>query len=165
MKLDIQLFGGRGASSGSGKRGVGSGFLGEQKGGFGGSDGTRFFAGDTVTKNGKEYRVTDTRGGKMELYSGDKTLKINNTSGITLKERGTVGLSLLAKERVTVVRGADSRMQINGRNVAVYNKTPKGFSKTSGATTAPKGYSWYSNNKSLFGDERISILVKNKKRK
>ena len=45
--------------------------------------------------------------------------------------------------------------------VAVYNKAPRGFAKINNATTAPKGYSWYSNNKSLFGDERINILVKN----
>ena len=52
MKLNIQLFGGRGTSSSerSRKRGSGSGFFGEQKGGFKGSNGTRFFAGDTVTK-------------------------------------------------------------------------------------------------------------------
>lgn len=161
MKLNIQLFGGRGASSGSRKRGSGSGFFGEQEGGFKGTNGTRFFAGDTVTKNGKEYMVTSTSGGKIEIYNGDSTLKSSNASGIKLKRRGANGSSILARERVTVLRGANSRTQINGRNVAIYNNAPKGFTKTSNATTAPKGYSWYSNNKSLFGDERINILVKN----
>ena len=39
---------------------------------------------------------------------------------------------------------------------------PKGWTKVEGATTAPNGYSWYSNNKSMFGGERESYLYKDK---
>lgn len=39
---------------------------------------------------------------------------------------------------------------------------PKGWEKVEGATTAPNGYSWYSNNKSMFGGERESYLYKDK---
>lgn len=49
----------------------------------------------------------------------------------------------------------------------IVNEVPKGYVKLEGATTAPKGYSWYSNNKPLFSEknERKTILVKDKERK
>lgn len=168
MKLNIQMFGGRGASSGgrgassgSTNRGSGSGFLGEVKGGFS-SNGSRYFAGDMVTRNGKEYMVTSiSRDGRsMELYSGNETIKVTNGNEISLKQRGQTGNSILAKQRVNVLRNADSKIKMGDRNVAVYNKAPKGFTKNTGATTAPRGYSWYNNNKSMFSGDYIGILVK-----
>lgn len=47
------------------------------------------------------------------------------------------------------------------RGTKVGNKVPKGWVKVKNATTAPRGYSWYSNNKSLFSGERKTMLVKN----
>ena len=46
----------------------------------------------------------------------------------------------------------------------IVNTPPKGYTKLEGATTAPNGYSWYSNNKPLFDEknERKTILVKDK---
>lgn len=172
MNLNIQLFGGRGASSGgSRRRGAGSGFFGEEKGGYKASNGTaRYFAGDKVTRRDykgepQQYTVTDTRNGKLELYNGNETLRLSNSVGVNLVSRGRAGETTLARERMTVLRAANERITINGRKIAAFNEAPRGYVKTNGATTAPKGYSWYSNNKSLFGDERINILVKNKKRK
>jgi len=43
------------------------------------------------------------------------------------------------------------------------NKKPKGWVKTRGATTAPKGYYWVSNGKSRFSGKRKIALVKKKK--
>lgn len=42
-------------------------------------------------------------------------------------------------------------------------RPPKDWSKTEGETTAPNGYSWYSNGKSMFGGERESYLYKDEK--
>ena len=39
---------------------------------------------------------------------------------------------------------------------------PKGFVKTIGATTAPRGYEWYNNKKSRFSGKRKIVLVKKK---
>lgn len=46
----------------------------------------------------------------------------------------------------------------------IVNTPPKGYTKLEGATTAPKGYTWYSNNKSMFEipNKRKTILVKDK---
>lgn len=44
--------------------------------------------------------------------------------------------------------------------VPVYEDIPRGWSKIKGATTAPRGYMWVSNNKSYFGGERKQALVK-----
>ena len=42
------------------------------------------------------------------------------------------------------------------------NEVPKGWVKNDGATTAPLGYKWYTNGKSLIKGERKNILVKEK---
>ena len=42
----------------------------------------------------------------------------------------------------------------------VEDTIPEGFIKTEGATTAPKGYTWYNNGKSRFGGEYENVLVK-----
>lgn len=41
-------------------------------------------------------------------------------------------------------------------------EVPEGYKKIKGATTAPRGYSWYSNGKSKFSGEYRSVLVKDK---
>ncbi len=44
--------------------------------------------------------------------------------------------------------------------VPVYDSIPPGYSEIKGATTAPLGYKWISNNKSYFGGERKQALVR-----
>jgi hypothetical protein len=48
-----------------------------------------------------------------------------------------------------------------------YNSTiksvPRGYTKTIGATTSPRGYCYYNNGKSRFSGKRKSVLVKVKK--
>jgi hypothetical protein len=39
---------------------------------------------------------------------------------------------------------------------------PKGYIKTIGATTAPRGYDWYNNGKSRFSGRRKIALVKSR---
>ena len=45
------------------------------------------------------------------------------------------------------------------KNVNIYDVKPEGWEKLEGATTAPDGYSWYSNGKSRFGEEYENALV------
>lgn len=45
----------------------------------------------------------------------------------------------------------------------IVKEIPKGYVEVTDATTAPLGYTWYSNNKSYFSGERKTVLVKNKK--
>lgn len=46
--------------------------------------------------------------------------------------------------------------------VKVLKRQPKGWTAIKGAMTAPRGYIWVSNNKSLFGGERKTALIKDK---
>ena len=46
--------------------------------------------------------------------------------------------------------------------VKVLQRQPKGWTPIKGAMTAPRGYIWVSNNKSLFGGERKTALIKDK---
>lgn len=41
----------------------------------------------------------------------------------------------------------------------VYSEVPKGWREIEGATTAPEGFKWVSNGKSMFGGEREQALV------
>lgn len=43
----------------------------------------------------------------------------------------------------------------------VYNNIPSGWAEIKGASTAPIGYIWISNNKSYFSGERKQALLKN----
>ena len=45
------------------------------------------------------------------------------------------------------------------KEIKIIDNVPKGFIKVE-RCSAPNGYEWYSNNKSLFSKERIHILVK-----
>ena len=47
------------------------------------------------------------------------------------------------------------------QGIKIENSVPKGYIKREGATTAPDGYNWYCNGKSLFDKEYNHILVKN----
>lgn len=49
------------------------------------------------------------------------------------------------------------------RDVDILEEKPEGWIKLEGATTAPNGYSWYSNGKSRFGDEYEHALVNDEK--
>ena len=42
-------------------------------------------------------------------------------------------------------------------------KAPAGWKKTIGASTAPRGYEWYSNGESRFSGKRKIALVKRKR--
>ena len=46
------------------------------------------------------------------------------------------------------------------KTVKVYDSLPKGWKVNVGATTAPNGYAWISNGKSLFGGEYEHALLK-----
>lgn len=43
-------------------------------------------------------------------------------------------------------------------------KVPKGFRRTIGASTAPRGYEWYNNGESRFSGKRKIILIKKSKK-
>lgn len=46
----------------------------------------------------------------------------------------------------------------NGKKADAYTKPPKGWKKLEGATTAPKGYTWYSNGKGLFSGYKDGLV-------
>lgn len=59
-------------------------------------------------------------------------------------------------------RGARASLVGTKGTEKVYNRMPKGWSKLEGATTAPRGYEWISNNQSLFSGNRKTALLKMK---
>lgn len=54
----------------------------------------------------------------------------------------------------------DSLARFKESGVRILNKAPKGWIKNDRAVTAPNGYSWYNNGKSMFSGERETALVK-----
>lgn len=80
-----------------------------------------------------------------------------------------------AKEKATLLaeiekeKGYRQKMDLGSlsgdreREVRVLPSVPKGWKEIEGATTAPKGYKWYSNGESLFGDKYEYALIKQTK--
>ncbi len=52
------------------------------------------------------------------------------------------------------------QIKVNNRLVNVYDELPSGLIVNRLATTVPRGYVWINNNKSRFGGERKSGLIK-----
>ena len=52
------------------------------------------------------------------------------------------------------------RKKAESKGVPIYDKMPKGWTVSVGALTAPAGYTWINNKKSLFSKERKSALLK-----
>lgn len=46
------------------------------------------------------------------------------------------------------------------KGVKIVNEMPKDWIITEGATTAPNGYEWINNNRSMFDGERKTALLK-----
>lgn len=53
-------------------------------------------------------------------------------------------------------------MKYRNKEYQVYETLPNGWIILKGATTAPKGYKWISNNKSRFSGERKLAFLKEK---
>ena len=117
----------------------------------------------------------------QEGYGNRVSLKNGNKKGTIIGSVPT-GEDYSGKKRFkyevrwddgTVERLSDERVDIetpkqavvtnkNGekRNIEYLDNAPDGWVKDEYATTAPKGYSWYHNGKSVLKGERKSILVK-----
>ena len=154
MRFDIQMFGGRGASSGTSNNAIAS-----------------LKNGAIITVGGKKnYTPTSFKYEDGEVYYKNRQISGSiwakhpqdlegiskhfdrmKKEGFTLKEEGSKGKYTIAYHKA--------------RGTEVLNSVPKGYVKLEGATTAPNGYSWYSNGKSRFGGEYKSVLVKDKKRR
>lgn len=67
------------------------------------------------------------------------------------------------KEYILIPSGADSKGRPTYVGIEVWDEIPsykKGWKPIKGATTAPKGYIWVSNNKSRFDPERKKVLLR-----
>ena len=139
MRFDIQLFGGRGASSG--------GIIAKAE-----KLGEKAFL-----KGTKRQPTLDND--MMKLLKGDKIGESSNKLDAWL--RGWDNANIKAEVKPTT--GKYTIEYHRSRGVEIKNSVPKGYIKLEGATTAPNGYEWYSNGKSRFGGEYKSILVKKKR--
>lgn len=151
MKLDIQLFGGRGASSMSTKakdnvipRNFTKGYAIAKTDSNAGVKGDRY----EITKDEQGFHAKNLRTGESfstfreHLRNGNYyEFETNNSS--TSKANGSLE-------------------SFRARGVEIKDSVPKGYRKVQNATTAPKGYEWYSNNKDMFGGEYKHVLVKTK---
>lgn len=137
MILNIQLFGGRGASS-----------SGITKGNY------------LYTRNGANLSVK-----VLDVSKKGVLIETSGTlaNGQIMEGKRTAGFnSPIIKNMVKQSNKKYTVEYFKSRGTEIRNSVPKGYVKLEGATTAPKGYTWYSNNKSLFGGERRTILVKNR---
>ena len=67
-----------------------------------------------------------------------------------------------AEKGVLTAKSKKTLENLKKRGTKIVNEVPKGYTELTGATTAPLGYTWYYNGKSLFSGERKTVLVKNR---
>ncbi len=182
MKLNIQLFGGRGASSGKATKGA--------------FDFTREEVAQAYQTMREKMQSHMDRGDEswnaseytnaeflahLEDSNWHSEMKQLEEANLTEKQLAQiknettvsaygVGRMLTGRENVDkMIKSVKSKVNKytvayhKSRGTEVRNSVPEGYIKLEGATTAPKGYEWYSNGKSRFGGEYKSILVKTKK--
>lgn len=73
------------------------------------------------------------------------------------------GRGAKAEKGVLTAKSKKTLENLRKRGTKIVNEAPKGYTELTGATTAPLGYTWYYNGKSLFSGERKTVLVKNKR--
>ena len=56
-------------------------------------------------------------------------------------------------EMIAIRSGLDGNGNQKYTHIPVYDRMPEGWRKIQGALTAPRGYAWIHNGKSLFGGE------------
>lgn len=105
--------------------------------------------------NSPDYIVPD----EPVEFSKDKLKKYYEDNAIITKEVNVNGETINLEDTPSK-NEKFSTDYWKSRSVDMYDSAPDGWSKLEGATTAPKGYAWYSNNKSRFSDEYRHALVK-----
>ena len=108
---------------------------------------------DEVTAKENAEKYSTTQGGKQN--------QMFNTEQFKNGQQMLFDTSDMPKEpevkRTTVTMKSGKEKEIE-----YVEEVPEGYTKLEGASTAPLGYTWYTNGKSLLNGERKNILVKDK---
>lgn len=107
-------------------------------------------------------RYGDTLGNPEFTKSNTTLEKYREVASRNAKVSSINGKSLNGNAREK--RTEQQIKELRKKGVQFRNTVPKGYTKLENATTAPLGYTWYSNGKSMFSGERKTVLVKDKRR-
>lgn len=120
------------------------------------------FSGENLKKLRKEYDSQSTRKGTWRINEQGKKeyyeRELSDTErGYWTKENGR----RVFKENPNYSGSGKYTVDYwKERGIEVRDTIPEGYIPSTGAITAPNGYEWYSNGKSLFGGEYEHVLVK-----
>ncbi len=98
-----------------------------------------------------------------DTLNNDEYLQVNRPNEYFQKQMKESGVKTFADEIKENEKTSNKKYSVDyfkQRGVEIKDSVPKGYVKLEGATTAPKGYEWYSNGKSRFGGEYKNALVK-----
>lgn len=112
------------------------------------------------------YEVQGENFESMNKYFQDQVKKVKqNKSDMPVDVRKDAvreindRIAALGKERYAERRAKLVKQRQLLENNTVYAEAPKGWRLMEGATTAPRGYAWYSDGKSAFsGDRKIALV-------
>lgn len=89
------------------------------------------------------------------------TKKATTKAAAQKKETATTKATATKQQKFMLRKnGLDKEGNQKFTAVRVYDRKPNGWKEIEGATTAPVGYKWVSNNKSLFSGQRKTGLLK-----
>lgn len=102
-------------------------------------------------RTGKSFSMASS---KEEIERALKTTDLKRDELVRQAEENKDKLDI---KKTTVTTKAGKK-----REIEYVESVPDGFKELKGATTAPLGYTWYTNGKSILDKSRKSILVKDK---
>jgi len=108
---------------------------------------------DEVTAKENKEKYSTTQGGKQN--------QMFNTEQFKNGQQMLFDTSDMPKEQ-EVKKSSYIMKSGKEKEFEYVEEIPEGYSKLEGASTAPLGYTWYTNGKSLLNGERKNILVKDK---
>ena len=115
-------------------------------------------------KSGYE-ELKSTKISKINAPSNNEFLNMRSDSISAYKDDNEIKIYTKTESKKSSTGGKYNLDYWKKRGIEIKNSVPKGWIKLEGSTTAPNGYSWYSNGKSRFGGEYKHMLVKDKKKK
>lgn len=87
-------------------------------------------------------------------------MKANETKKTPAQKPARETKRTRSENHILIKSGLDRQGRQRYTEIRVYSRMPKGWKETKGATTAPRGYKWIDNGKSLFGGKHQSAFIK-----
>ena len=115
-----------------------------------------------LVKNGGEGSGDFGHAGNPPHVGGSEPVGSRHARGFKSKSERKEVKKEENKDKLDIKKTTVTTKAGKKREIEYVESVPDGFKELKGATTAPLGYTWYTNGKSILDKSRKNILVKDK---